>query len=215
MKKELNLYSKVIAVLAIGFFMSLNNIVFSQKDTLHIYYQGLQTKILDSNDAKISKWVKSLNGRKAEIEIYSYYEKGEFKKFMVERSDELFMVVNRKARDFITVKFNGAVKGSKSQRSVADLVYSIEGVTSNNSNASSGKPKKEKEKKVEKEEKKDIEGEKDVVEKSENSSNNSTTIKEEKKIEKSKQDQPKSGYIYDTTYINGKAKITKTKIKNK
>ncbi len=212
MKTKMNVCSKLAVILTIGFFMSLNQVVLAQ-DTLHIYYQGLQTKILDSNDAKISKWVKSLNGRKVQIEIYSYYEKGEFKKYMTERTDELFMVVNRKARDFITVKFMGAVKGKKSQRSVADLVYTIDGVPSSNSNASTT-TKKEKKEKVAKEEKNE------VVETNENSNNNSNIKKEEKevkekKVEKSNQEQPKPGYVYDTTYINGKAKITKTKIKNK
>ncbi len=220
MKTKMNVCSKLAVILTIGFFMSLNQIVLAQ-DTLHIYYQGLQTKILDSNDAKISKWVKSLNGRKVQIEIYSYYEKGEFKKYMTERTDELFMVVNRKARDFITVKFMGAVKGKKSQRSVADLVYTIDGVPSSNSNASTISPKKEKDastkpNKKEKEEKEEEKNE--VAEKNENT--NSGTKEEEKevkekKVEKSKKDLPKPGYVYDTTYVNGKAKITKTKIKNK
>ncbi len=30
----------------------------SQTDTLHLYYQGLQTKTLDSNEAKVGAWAK-------------------------------------------------------------------------------------------------------------------------------------------------------------
>jgi hypothetical protein len=97
--------------------------LYSQKDTLHIYYRGLATEIADSNDVKITNWMKSLKGKHWDVEIYSYYDNSDFKKYMAERAENLNMVVIRKARDLTTIKFMGPVKGKKSQRSVADVVY--------------------------------------------------------------------------------------------
>lgn len=100
---------------------------FSQTDTLHIYYRGLETKILDSTEAKIAKWAKSLNGKKVDIEVISYYNDAQFKKYSQERCDELFIIVNRKARELIHITFIGPKKGAKSQRSMADIVYRPQG----------------------------------------------------------------------------------------
>ncbi|MGZ3920502.1 MAG: hypothetical protein ACXVC7_09425, partial [Bacteroidia bacterium] len=97
--------------------------LYSQKDTLHIYYQGLQTSVLDSNDAKITKWAKSLKGRHVDVEIYAYYDNSDFKKNMTERAENLQLVVIRKARDFVNVTSSGPVKGKKWQRIMADIVY--------------------------------------------------------------------------------------------
>jgi hypothetical protein len=100
---------------------------FSQSDTLHIYYRGIETKVQDSTEAKIAKWAKSLNGKKVDIEVISYYSDAQFKKYSVERCDELSLIINRKARDLINVKFIGPKKGVKSLRTRADIVYTPQG----------------------------------------------------------------------------------------
>lgn len=99
----------------------------AQSDTLHIYYQGLYTKILDSNETKIGKWAKSLNGKKVDVQVLAYYNDKEFKKYSQERADELFLILNRKARDVINITSIGPAKGQKSQRSKADIVYTVQG----------------------------------------------------------------------------------------
>jgi len=118
--KNFKYNSKLIILCAL--FGYCNN-YYSQKDTLHIYYLGSQTNVLDSNDAKITKWAKSLKGKKTDVEIYAYYDKSDFKKFMAERADNIKTVVIRKARDFTTIQFSGPMKGEKWQRNRADIIY--------------------------------------------------------------------------------------------
>src|SRR5688572_6376986 len=71
---------------------------FSQPDTLHLYYHAVHTKPADSTEARIDKWVKKLNGKPVDIDVVGYYHKPEFKQFAIDRCDELFLVLNRKAR---------------------------------------------------------------------------------------------------------------------
>ncbi|MES2678893.1 MAG: hypothetical protein V4635_03370, partial [Bacteroidota bacterium] len=102
-------------------------ISYSQKDTLHIYYKGLATLVLDSNYNKIGKWAEGLKGKRHEVEILAYYDVSDFKKIMAERAENVQTVVIRKSRDFTTIKFSGPTKGKKSQRAVLDIVYAPEG----------------------------------------------------------------------------------------
>ena len=187
---------------------ALFNSARAQRDTLHIFYQGLQTTILDSNDAKITKWVKGLNGRKVELQIFGYYEDAQYKKYMAERVDNLFLVVNRKARDLINVTFMGPVKGKKSQRSTADIVYSFAATpaaasTTNKEPEDEKKPKAEKPRKEEK--KKMTE-----VEKTAAPVATEAPANEVKPVVINNQE-----YIIDSIYVNGQLKVTKRKVKKK
>ncbi len=195
----------------------------TQTDTLHLYYRGLETKIQDSTEAKIAKWAKSLNGKKVDVEVLAYYNDAQFKKYSQERSDEIFIVINRKARDLINIKFIGPKKGAKSQRSMADIVYTYQGSTP----APVAEEKKKKETKSEaavgvgaavgvaagaaaantpdaKSEKAAPPTEKKAKEE-----------KAPKEAKPAKAEKPNSKYdvIMDTTYINGEMKITKRKVK--
>ncbi len=44
----------------------------------------------------------------------------------------MFIILNRKARDLITITSNAPKKGAKSQRSTVDIVYTAIGVSSEN-----------------------------------------------------------------------------------
>ena len=50
-----------------------------QKDTIKLYYSGLSTKLLDSNEVKIGNWANALKGGKIDVEILAYFDKNEFK----------------------------------------------------------------------------------------------------------------------------------------
>lgn len=158
------------------------SITFSQADTLHIYFNGVQTNIVDSNEAKIGAWAKNLNGKHVDVEVLAYYNQGEFRKSAQARADELFIILNRKARSLITIKSIGPEKGAKSQRTMADIVYwpSGEKPKDQKTAKSEEKPeKKEKEAKKEKEEEK----EKAKAEKDKDS--------KKKEKEKKKEEEPK------------------------
>jgi hypothetical protein len=129
--------------------LSFYGTLYSQKDTVHIYYRGLATDLVDSNDVKLTNWAKSLKGKHWDVEIYSYYDNSDFKKYMAERAENLNLVVIRKARDFITIKFMGPVKGKKSQRNVANVVYtpSIDAAVAQASQANKEEKKEEKKEK--------------------------------------------------------------------
>ena len=76
---------------------------FSQKpDTLHLIYHHTQNKAHDTTLAHIDRWVKSLHGKHMDITVIGYYHKPEFKPFAQERVDEMFLILNRKARDLVT-----------------------------------------------------------------------------------------------------------------
>jgi hypothetical protein len=95
----------------------------SQFDTLHIYYLGSNTKTLDSNDAKIANWAKTLPAQKTDIKIFAYYTESANKEAAKQRTEEIFLVVNRKARDKVNIISYTPEKGKKYQRSVVDIIY--------------------------------------------------------------------------------------------
>lgn len=112
---------KILILLFISIIYSNKN--FSQIDTLHLYYKGLDNKVPDTTEAKIVAWAKNLNGKHVDIKILAYYSQADFKKVATDRADEMFLVMNRKARSLITIKTYEAQKGTKSQRSLVDVIY--------------------------------------------------------------------------------------------
>ncbi|MCA6436593.1 MAG: hypothetical protein ACK5QC_16265 [Bacteroidota bacterium] len=94
-----------------------------QKDTLRLYYSGLATKLLDSNEVKIGNWAATLKGSKSDVEIHAYYDKSEFKDIAKQRIDDIALVVVRKARDYSNITFQGPKKSDKSRRSRVDIIY--------------------------------------------------------------------------------------------
>lgn len=238
MKRSLNLNPccKTLLFIAVVFGFSLS--VQSQSDTLHLYYKGLLTQTTDSNEAKIGMWAKSLNGQHMDVQVLAYYDKNDYKSYSQERADEMFLALNRKARELISIKFIGPKKGEKSQRSTVDIVYSLTG--------SGNKPKAKvaaelKEKEPKKEKVKEQEKEKMAVEeKDEDKKEPKEKEKKEKKVEEKKEkkedakeeekvaekkEKPKKApkekeintelYEYDSLYVNGELKVTKRKIKKK
>jgi hypothetical protein len=196
----------------------------AQTDTLHLYYRGLETKIHDSTEAKIAAWAKSLKGKKVDVEVIAYYNDAQFKKYAQERSDELFIVINRKARDLMTIKSIGPKRGAKSQRSMADIVYTFQGTTP--------APVAEEKKKEDKNNKTAGAAAGAVVgvgvgaatntsnknEKADTPAPEEKKAKEEKvaaepKPAKAEKSNSKYDVIMDTTYVNGVMKITKRKVK--
>lgn len=172
-----------IAVLLL--FSSLSSL--NAQDTLHIYYSGLYSKILDSNDVKIAKWAKSLNGKKVNVQVLAYYNASEFKKYSQERADELFLVLNRKARDLINITSIGPVRGQKSQRSRADIVFTPQvqdaPIPEKKEVAKTEKPKEEKSEEKAKEEKKEKpKKEKEEIAKKESSKKEKSETQEKKPV---------------------------------
>lgn len=156
------------------FFLTLSftrNTCFAQSDTLRIYYQGYNTKMLDSNEAKIGNWAKNLNGKHVNVDVLCYYYEAEHKKEATERSEELWLILNRKARELITIKSNSPKKGEKFQRTRVDIVYSFAdaahtALTENKTENKESKKKEDAKNKTSKSEKKskekEIEKEKDT-----------------------------------------------------
>ncbi len=177
---------------------------FSQTDTLHLYYVGLQTKTADSTEAKITAWAKKLVGKHVDVEVLAYYNESGYKQYAQERSDELFLILNRKARDLITIKTIGPKKGVKSQRSMVDIVYT--------SVSSSSQPITEN-----KQTKNDDLTNTNNANKTEiNSKNNSSNQKNDKSNLASTSESKKNiEYTIDSVYINGVLKVTKRKVKKK
>ncbi|MBL7913056.1 MAG: hypothetical protein JNJ41_18480 [Bacteroidia bacterium] len=214
--KKLNLRS--LLVLSILTLLALPGI--SQKDTLHVYYKGFETKLPDSSDAKVGAWAKKLKGQKVDIQVICYYDKGDYKKYAQERTEDMFLIVNRKARDYVTITSNITKKGERSQRSLVDIVYNSTGssttpaaVTTNKNTATTTNNSTTTNKST-------------TSSSSTNSNNNSdvdstyvngvlkvTKKKGSKKTESPKTLEVKEGYTIDTTYVNGKMKLTKRKIK--
>lgn len=198
MKKTAFLNSKTILVLFITLLFATTG--FAQ-DTLHLNYVALQPKMPDSTEAKITAWVKKLNGQHVNVQILAYYNQSEFKKYSVERSEEVNLIILRKARDLVTITKNEVKKGAKSQRSKVDIVYIGGPGTSITKEATITK----------KEEKT-----------TSNEAKNETTPTETKKEEAASNTvvEPvkpvvQDGYIYDSVYVNGVLKVTKKKVKKK
>ncbi|MCC6372639.1 MAG: hypothetical protein IT236_16670 [Bacteroidia bacterium] len=216
---------------------------YSQWDTLHLYYKGLQTALLDSNEVKIGAWAKKLNGKHVVVDIVSYYEKSDFKKYSETRAAEALLIVNRKARDLVQINFSGAKKGEKSQRSTVDIIYIEVGsntkpVADKKENATKTKDEakekvavesKEKKEKV-KEKKEEVKGkvkekEKEVEEKKETVNKNTKEksdadprIKYDTSYVNGEMVLTKKydpNFTYDTIYVNGEMHISKRKLKKK
>lgn len=204
MKKKLS--SLLIITLVL---LAFNHKVYAQKkDTLHIYYAGLQTQILDSNDVKIAKWAKSLNGKHHDVELYTYYDNSDFKKHMIDRLENLNMIVLRKARDITSVKNMQTLKGKKSQRIVADIVFFSSDIpTSPVVNTEEKKPES---KKTETNQKKNVPEDKAEVKTEKSKEKKQEQIKEEKPIDMSDNN---GEYVIDSLYVNGVLKVTKRKVK--
>lgn len=94
-----------------------------QNDTLHLNYHYTQNTAHDTTQKKIDKWIKSLNGKHVNIDIIAYYHKSEFKPAAVSRTEDLFIVINRKARNQVTIDNMEQRKGKNSQRTLVDIVY--------------------------------------------------------------------------------------------
>lgn len=111
--------SLVLMIFTLVFATRLN----AQSDTLHLNYDNIKVVPHDTTLKKMDAWIKSLNGVHQDISVYAYFSKLEFKKFAQERADEMFLILNRKARSLFTIVYIGPKKGETSQRSRVDIVY--------------------------------------------------------------------------------------------
>ena len=193
---------------------------FAQKDTLHIFYQGYSTKMLDSNETKIGNWAKSLKGKHVNVDVLCYYYDSEHKKEAAERSEEMFLILNRKARELITINSNAPKKGEKSQRTRVDIVYSFAdgsgAITSDKKTEvkeekTDSKKKEESKEKISKSETKSDSKQKDSdksKEKEKKESSESTTKKEQPASTEQVNEDTDDTY---TIYVNGEKKVMKKK----
>lgn len=203
----------VLVFLFIGF----GPFVYSQADTLHIFYQGYNTKMLDSNETKIGNWAKSLNGKHVNIDVLCYYYDSEHKKEAMERSEELFLILNRKARELITIKSNGPKKGEKFQRTRVDIVYTfadgsgVTGVTKT-TETKTDKKKEDSNTKVTKEDKKAESKDKNAS-KSNDKEKKDTQVSEGTKTDSGNTSQQVNEDTDDTytIYVNGEKKVMQKK----
>jgi hypothetical protein len=180
MKKSVYRNSQLLVVILFATILKCTP-VFSQTDTLRLYYKGLDTKVPDTTEAKIVNWAKARKGQHFDVAIVAYYDKGEFKQFAQTRSDEMFLVMNRKARELITIQSYEPKKGVKSQRSRVDIIYT-KALTAEEK-AAAEKAEKEKKEKAEKEKKEKLEQERLAKVNSANgasSTGNKTTVDEDK-----------------------------------
>ena len=101
---------------------------FAQKyDTLHLNYHHTATTAHDTTQKRIDAWVKKLNKQHVDVKVYAYYHKPEFKKFAEQRIEDMFIVLNRKARDLITIQEMTSKKGKDFQRTMVDIIYTVSG----------------------------------------------------------------------------------------
>ncbi len=189
----------------------------AQRDTLRLYYQGVKTEVADSNIAKLAQWASKLpKDRKTNIDIVAYYDNSDFKKFMVERAENVFLQVNRKARDLVQINKTEALRGKKNQRYQVDIIFDTNAPAAQPVAAEPKKEeKKEEPKPVKKETPEKKEEKKEVAaepKKKEEKKEEKMDVKREDKVE------PKSDkyeYVTDSTYVNGVLKVTTRKIKKK
>lgn len=195
---------------------------FAQKDTLHIFYQGYSTKMLDSNETKIGNWAKSLKGKHVNVDVLCYYYDSEHKKEAAERSEEMFLILNRKARELITINSNAPKKGEKYQRTRVDIVYSFsdgsgtitsDKKTETKEEKTNSKKKDESGEKVSKSENKTETKQKDADKsKDKNESTESTAKKEQPSTTEQVNEDTEDTY---TIYVNGEKKVMKKKTSKK
>ena len=183
MKSVSKSIKQVKVILVICFVLFSVNDGFSQYDTLHLNYSSTQAKPHDTTVAKIDKWVKSLNGKHIDLNVVAYYHRPEFKKFAVERTNELFLILNRKAMGLFTMQSSGAKKGEDSQRTRVDLIYKY-------SLTETEVKEKEKEAAAKKEEKKE---EKKPKAEPKKKDKDEEVTKEEKKVKTKSDDEMLSG----------------------
>jgi Protein of unknown function (DUF3575) len=97
----------------------------AQADTLHLNYHYSQIAPHDSTLAKITNWINALNGRQVNLKLVGYYNTADYKKAASLRLDELFLILNRKARSLITIEELEPKRGKTQQRSRVDIVYTF------------------------------------------------------------------------------------------
>jgi len=197
----------IAAVTPIRFILLLGSIVFvqfthGQADTIHLYYQLSATQLPDTTETKLANWAKSLNKQQTYVDIIAYYETNELKKVAQERLEEVNLLVIRKARDFTTIGSSKIMKGSKSQRSTVDIIYS-----------KGDKAPMLESKKVATEKTKEKSAEPKKKEGGEKSSSKEGVSKNSKASENNTKEE--GYYIYDTVFINGAMKVNKIKVKGK
>lgn len=152
------------------------NAIVAQSDTLHLNFAPTQTVPNDTIEARIVKWGKSLKGQHVDIDVVAYYHKSDFKKLADTRVDEMYLSLNRKVRDLITIKSQGSKKGKDSQRTRVDIIYWPSGTDGKAAVADKKKDDKTDDKKGDKKEDK-----KDKKEDSKVSSNSNSNQKSDNK----------------------------------
>lgn len=210
-------FTMVLAmVLAVG----LSKLV-AQRDTLRLFYQGVKTEVADSNIAKLAQWASKLpKDRKTNIDIVAYYDNGDFKKFMVERAENVFLQVNRKARDLVQINKTEAIRGKKNQRYQVDIIFDTNAPAAAPVAQPVAEPAKAAVTEPRKEEKKDEPKKSEPKATKKEAPEKKEVVAEPKKEEKKQNEkaEPKSDkydYVTDSTYVNGVLKVTTRKIKKK
>ena len=200
----------IIKIITLSLCIVCVNQVFSQ-DTLHLDFGSTQTAPDKVIEDKIVAWGKTLNGKKQDINIIAYYHKGEFKKFAEQRVEEMFLSVNRKVRDLVTIKLQEAQKGENYQRTRVDIIYWAEGSdpkTMADKKKAEEKAAKETEKKKKDEETKLAKEAKDKEAKDKKGTTTSaTTSNNDKKVEK--KDDKKTDKIADEAEKKARAERLK------
>lgn len=119
--KKLGLNARLMMPLLIMFVFTAP--MLSQSDTLHLIYHHTQKAAHDTTLARIDKWIKTLKGKHVDITVIGYYPQSNIKPYAQERVDELFLVLNRKARDLFTFGEFTTKKGKDYQRTMVDIIY--------------------------------------------------------------------------------------------
>src|SRR3954467_6521444 len=109
--KKLNFLSNTFSLTLFFITLFFSSGISQTYDTLHLNYHHTATTAHDSTQKKIENWVKKLNKQHVDVRVYAYYHRPEFKKFADDRIEDLFIVLNRKARDLITIKEMTSKKG--------------------------------------------------------------------------------------------------------
>lgn len=148
----------------------------AQSDTLHLNYDNISTVPHDTTLAKLDAWIKKLNGTHVNINVYAYFSKPEFKKYAQQRADEMFLILNRKARSLFTIEFIGPKRGENSQRSRVDIVYQKAKTPEEIAAAAAEKAKEEAAKAEEKKKKDEEKAKKESAKKEEKAAKNKTEV---------------------------------------
>lgn len=223
---------KIFKIVLLTFVVA--NLAIAQSDTLHLNFAPTQTVPNDSIEARIVKWGKSLKGQHVDIDVVAYYHKSDFKNLADARVDEMYLSLNRKVRDLITIKSQGSKKGKDSQRTRVDIIYWPSGTDGKAAIADKKKDDKKDDKKTDKkDEKKDKKEDSKVSSNTNNntksdnntSSSNSQTNNNTKSSETDSKgniviNSTPTGKSYndtkaevDTVYVNGVPKLVKKKKK--